>query len=187
MTWIRNAVMTIGVLLVTAVPARADLSYYIAPMYGMTTGGLVGGTAKLTFGAQAGVLTGGMSGFEFDFGITKKTGKDTAADFRTLSGTFLFSLAGSNATMRPYLAAGAGIMQAVDDRKTIYGFGTNAVSRTNVINAGGGLFLMITGHFGVRVDARYFRALVDQQTAPGSTKTAPPHFIRAGVGLVVEF
>ena len=185
MNWIRNVMLTGGVLLLTAVPASADLSYFVAPMYGTTFGGIVQNRNKTAIGAQAGVLTGGLTGFEFDYARIGKIG-DANDNFHTISGTFLFAPTRGNASLRPYLAVGGGIMAAIDKNASVYGFGSNAVNRTNVINAGGGVFVVLSGHFGVRLDARYFRALVAEQAATNSASAAP-HFMRVGLGLVLEF
>jgi hypothetical protein len=171
-----------------AAPARAD--FLICPGIGIAAGGIVRDGAKPTYTAQIGLFgTGAPVGFELDYGYTMKArGGHHTDNFRTLGAAVLIAVPriGSD-RWRPYVAVGGGVIGAVSRVRHLYAFGSDEVEASGVAGIGGGLFGFLSSHVGIRVDARYFRALIDDEGDHGGGETVSPHFIRASAGLVIRF
>jgi hypothetical protein len=94
----------------------------------------------------------------------------------------------SYGTWCPYATAGAGAIHARFDG-TAYtpGATSTAKSQTNpALTAGVGITQLFTRHVGVRVDARYFRALVDENARDGGY-FEDYGFLRVSAGVSVGF
>jgi hypothetical protein len=183
MNWIRNLIVTGVVVLATAVPARADI--FLGPSVGGAMGGFVKDGAKTTYAGQLGILTDGPIGFELDYGYTKNI-RDTvgSGNFRTIGGALLYVpgfLGG--AKVRGYVSAGGGQIAAVSKFSHLLSGGSDEVESAGMVSAGAGLFGFVSEKFGIRVDVRYIRALLDEEAAGPDS----PHFIRATAGLVIKF
>lgn len=181
MTSIRNLMVTGAVLLITAAPARADV--YIAAAFGASMSGVLDGS-KTTYGGQFGILGPGMIGIEGDYGFTAKVkGGHGGDNFRTLTGSVLIApmMVGSE-KVRPYFSAGGGLIGAVTEMKHIFA-SDDTVESATVVTAGGGLFAYLSNQIGIRLDARYMKAMVD----PPDFEDAKSHFIRVTGGVVVKF
>lgn len=179
MNWIRNLIVTGAVLVFTAVPARADV--FIAAIAGAATGGALDGS-KPTYGGQLGFL-GGMFGVEGDYGFTTKTRGGKGGDnFRTWSGSVLFApmWVGSD-KFRPYLSAGGGTIGSVSEVKHILA-GDETTESAGVLSAGGGMFAFMSSKIGIRLDARYMKAMLERADPDDKT-----YFVRVTGGLVVRF
>jgi hypothetical protein len=174
--------LALVVVLGTATTARADV--YLAALFGVATGGALDGS-KLTYGGQLGILGSGMTGVEGDYGFTTKTkGGHGGDNFRTLTGSVLIApMAIGSQKVRPYVSAGGGIISGVSELKHLF-IGDDSVESTTVVTAGGGIFAYLSNQIGIRLDARYMKALIDADPDFGDTKS---HFVRVSGGLVVRF
>ena len=88
--------------------------------------------------------------------------------------------------IRPYVTAGLGLLRTQIDGGTI----AHVSSSTNDLgwNAGGGVMVYFSDHFGLRGDARYMRNLENNSTSLTSINFDPGgfHFWRASVGIVLR-
>lgn len=91
-------------------------------------------------------------------------------------------------TWCPYATAGAGAIQAWFDGSA-HSPGTQSVAKAQTdptLTAGTGITHLFTRHVGLRVDARYFRALVDENAADGGY-FEDYGFMRLAAGISVGF
>jgi hypothetical protein len=94
----------------------------------------------------------------------------------------------SYGTWCPYASAGAGAVHAwFDGIAVMTGATSIAKSQTDPALTGGiGITQLFTRHVGLRVDARYFRALVDENAADGGY-FEDYGFLRVSAGVSVGF
>jgi hypothetical protein len=151
-----------GVLLVTAVPARAEV--ILTPFYGKAFGGSTD-SSRTSYGGALGFLGGGVFGFEGEFAYVKDFAGDAPADtlasnkVQSLSANFLIAMPAGQ--VRVYGTGGASLLRP--DLKTREGF--LVVNEDKVgYNLGGGIMVFFSGHVGLRGDIRYFRTFGDLQT-----------------------
>lgn len=179
MTSIRTFTMAAVLVTVTAAPARADV--FITAFFGASMRGVLDGS-KTTLGGQLGFLGAGFIGVEGDFGYTMKVkGGHGGDNFRTLTGAVLIAPKLGSDRVRPYAAIGGGVINAVVEPKHLF-IGDDTVESASLLSAGGGLFAFLSNHIGVRLDARYMKAMLDTDVDVEAS-----HFIRVTGGLVIKF
>jgi len=151
-----------GVLLVAAVPARAEI--ILTPFYGKAFGGSTD-ASRTTYGGAVGFLGGGVFGFEGEFGFVKDFAGDVPADtlasntVQSLSANFMLAMPAGQ--VRLYGTGGVSLLRP--DLKTREGF--VVVNEDKVgYNVGGGIILFFSGHVGLRGDIRYFQTFGDLQS-----------------------
>jgi opacity protein-like surface antigen len=118
-------------------------------------------------------------------------GTDLNTKAGLLSGSFVARYCWSQPSFGawcPYATAGAGVIHAWFDAAALTP-GTTALAKAQTnpaLTAGVGLTHLFTSHIGLRVDARYFRALVDEQAHDGGY-FKDYGFLRVAVGASVGF
>jgi hypothetical protein len=186
-----------------AVPAKASADWLFTPFLGATFGGSanIGGDGeafkdeferKLNYGASLAWLSGGMAGFEIDFGyspnffgVSSDSGKiDFVGDgnVTTLMGNLIF--ASKSGGVRPYASGGAGIMRSkVDDPQGFF----DKVSTSDLgLDAGAGVILG-SDNVGLRGDIRYFRSLKSNDSNGLDLALGDFRFWRGTVGVTFKF
>jgi len=143
------------------VPGTAHAQGYLTPLAGVTFG-KDAPAKKFTTGAAIGVL-GNAAGIEFEFGYTPDFFNEqddfafiADSNLTTMMGTLLFGLGSS--PVRPYGAAGFGIIRSRNEGLDLI---DDITTNDTAINVGGGVFIFLTDHLGLRGDFRYFRSLED--------------------------
>ncbi|MFI5183695.1 MAG: outer membrane beta-barrel protein [Vicinamibacteria bacterium] len=150
-----------GVLLVAAVPARAEV--ILTPFYGKAFGGSTT-SSRTTYGGALGFLGGGVFGFEGEFSYVKDFAGDVSSDtlasntVQSLSANFMIAMPAGQ--VRVYGTAGASLLRP--DLKTRDGFVVVNEDKFGY-NLGGGIILYFSGHVGLRGDIRFFRTFGDLQ------------------------
>ncbi|MGE0813982.1 MAG: outer membrane protein [Vicinamibacterales bacterium] len=147
----------------TAVPVRdAHADWLLTPYLGVTFGGSAP-TQQVTYGLSSAFLGGGMLGLELDAALTPNFfDSDTNAledsNVSTVMANLMVAAPGSGAAIRPYVAAGAGILRR---KATSVGNVFDLDDKSFGVNVGGGILAQMNDKVGVRGDIRYFRALQD--------------------------
>ncbi len=145
----------------SAAPAGADV------LLTGFAGGAFGGSTDRTRGTYGGALgfLGSVVGFEVEFATTPDffggTGNAVFTDNNvvTLMGSLLVTL--PTGPVRIYGAVGGGLMKT---RLADVGHLFDVDSNDFGIDVGGGLFLFLGDHFGLRGDIRYLRDLQDNHS-----------------------
>lgn len=186
-----------------AVPSKASADWLFTPFLGATFGGSAniagGGDAfkdeferKLNYGASLAWLSGGMAGFEVDFGYSPNffgvSSNSTRIDFvgdgnvTTLMGNLIF--ASKTGGVRPYASGGAGLIRSkVDDPQGFF----NNVSTSDVgLDAGGGV-IVGSSNIGLRGDIRYFRSLKNNDSTGVDLALGDFRFWRGTLGITFKF
>jgi Outer membrane protein beta-barrel domain len=155
----RRPLAGLAVLLsLSAAPAGAETF-----LTGFAGAAFSGSTARTrtTYGGSLGFL-GGIAGFEVEFATTPDFFGDSRGDVftennvLTLMGSLLLAVPAG--PVRLYGAVGGGLMKTrVSDPDNLFDVDSSDFG----INAGGGLFIFLSDHFGLRGDLRYFRDLQD--------------------------
>jgi hypothetical protein len=168
---------------------------FINPFAGTTlTSPSVNGTkSKPGFGVAFGSL-GGFFGADTEIAYYPEV-LDKAANGLAKSRAFTFSgdmLIGPKiGPVKPYAAGGAGNMWVnVTSVKSIFIPNPESISNSYfTVNVGGGVVALLAPHFGVRGDARYFRAFGFNTTdlSGAGLKLSHFDFWRAAGGLVLTF
>jgi opacity protein-like surface antigen len=148
-------------------PASASADWLFTPNIGAGFGGNAEGRNHLTYGASIGWMGAGVLGWEADFAYTPEffEGDDDDLDafdgdsnVTTVMGNVLLGVPIGGQTgggVRPYVAAGAGLMQSrVEDADALFEIDNNDFG----VNVGGGIMGFMTDNVGFRGDIRYFRA-----------------------------
>jgi len=141
----------------------------------------------VTFGA-----TGAIVGFEVDWSRTDDffASEDPATPLaaednrvQTLMFNLLLTLPTGRA--KPYVAAGAGVIQSrLTSDLSLIGFDDNGIG----FNFGGGILGYFTSHVGVRADLRYFRTVTDLlEDSPLDVDVGGLSFWRGSVGVALKF
>jgi opacity protein-like surface antigen len=177
----------------TAAPAGAQ--WVVTPYLGVNVGGDVE-RGKGGPGVSAGFFRGGL-GFEFDLQRFQHFFKDQdVADLVPDSGTDLdtdaISFMGNvvaliripgAANLRSYGTAGLGVIRAMfDSANDRFDTAQNNLG----FNVGGGVMYSLSDRVGVRVDLRYFRAIVDDGMNEGGFFKVYG-FLRTTFGMTVGF
>ena len=174
-----------------SVPSKASADWLFTPFLGATFGGsanIAGGgdtlkdefERKLNYGASLAWLSGGMAGFEVDFGYSPNFFRD--GNVTTLMGNLIF--ASKSGGVRPYASGGAGIMRSkVDDPQGFF----NNVSTSDVgLDAGAGL-IVGSANVGLRGDVRYFRSLKNNDSTGVDLALGDFRFWRGTLGITFKF
>jgi hypothetical protein len=169
-----------------AVASAAPAEILLTPYYGTTFGGTSSQDSP-TYGGAVGFMAGGWLGAEAEYGYVKDFfGPGTGADLsqnevESISGSLLLGV--NLGVLRPYGAVG------------LSAIGANLASRPGLAslddsaagyNAGGGLFIWLGKHVGLRGDVRYFRTFeaIDTDSALSLGKL---DFWRGIGGLTLRF
>jgi opacity protein-like surface antigen len=153
---ITRSLLAAAILVTIAVAAQAEI--ILTPYYGTSFGGTTTENSP-TYGGAVGILAGGWLGAEVEYGYVQDFfgSSDTGAGLsqnkvQSLSASLLLGV--NLGPLRPYGAAGLSViganlasqpgLAALDDTAPGY-------------NAGGGLFIWLGKHIGLRGDIRYFR------------------------------
>ena len=156
-------------ILVPAAPARADV--VLTPYVGSLFGGDLPDN-KLSYGATASFMGGGIFGAEVGFNWTPEfvPATSTHGDVRqaSLMGNLVVGIPiGSSdqaGHLRPYITGGAGLFRATQKESDFF---DRINSNDFAVNFGGGIMAFFTEHVGLRADVRYFRTLTDSDPAGG--------------------
>lgn len=147
-------------------------------------------------GASIGYYFGGKLGIELDIerhdhffrdediADLVPVGIDLNSDAMLYMGNIVVPLHVQRAGIwRPYASAGAGAIRAIFDS---VGADQYDAKQTNLtIHAGAGVMHALTRHVGLRADAHYFRALVDESAEGGYRKDYG--FWRVSLGVTIGF
>ena len=179
-------------------PMRFAATPYLANnIVGDVQSGRIGAGMSLTFhpwehfGFE---LDGELHGHFFrdqDVGDLVAEGVDLDTKAALLSASAVARYYWGNATYGawcPYATAGAGAIHAWFDGRAVQpGAASVAKGQTDpTLTAGAGITHLFTPHVGLRVDARYFRALVDEN-APDGGYFEDYGFLRLSAGVSVGF
>ena len=150
----RTAALVWVMLLLAPGAARADA--FFTGFGGVTVGNDT--TEQVgTFGLSLAAMTGGLFGFELDFGRTGTAETDTVfvigSQTTTVTGNILIGI--PLGAVRPYVVGGAGWI-----RTEAEAIGGESERRDGLaVDFGGGLMGFFGDHVGARVDLRYIRAV----------------------------
>jgi opacity protein-like surface antigen len=152
-------------------PGTARADWLFTPSVGATFGADTSGNEHFTYGAAIGWMGAGVFGFEADFSFTPEFFEGNDDDFDLEGGSNVVTAMGNlilgipfggqhGGGFRPYLTAGAGMLQtearSTDDLFSVdnseFGF-----------NVGAGALAFFNDHVGLRADLRYVRSLEDPQ------------------------
>lgn len=159
-----------------ASPARADwlLTPYIGGVFGGASNQFTFDDAddefeqRMNLGVSFGYYTGGILGFEVDYGVAPNffqfTGGtndfdllDLDSSVQTLMGNVVLALpvGGSDGPFRPYVSGGLGTIRTQLRSETdVF---DEITSNDTGYNFGAGAHLLAAGRIGIRADVRYFR------------------------------
>jgi hypothetical protein len=182
---VTRSLLAVAVLVAVAAAAHAEI--ILTPYYGTSFGGTTTQNSP-TYGGAVGFLAGGWLGAEAEYGYVKDFfgSSDTGAGLsqnkvQSISGSLVLGV--PLGALRPYGAVGLCViganlasqpgLAALDDTAAGY-------------NAGGGLFIWLGKHVGLRGDIRYFRTFeaVGTDSALGLQKL---DFWRGIGGLTLRF
>jgi opacity protein-like surface antigen len=163
----------IAALALALSPATAGADWLFTPNigagFGMNSGDAAGGGEHLTYGVSLGWMGAGVIGWEADLAYTPEffSPDDDSLEFEgssaadsnvtSIMGNVLVGIPIGGQTgggVRPYVAAGAGLLQTrVEDPDAVFEIDNNDFG----INLGGGVMGFMTDNVGFRGDIRYFR------------------------------
>src|SRR5690349_5602452 len=158
-------------LVLVLAPASAKADWLFTPNIGASFGGNASGREHMTYGASIGWMGAGVFGWEADLSYTPEffesddddldlfdSSNTTAWMANVILGVPVGGQTGGG--FRPYVTAGAGILQTnVEDADALFEVGNEEFG----VNIGFGAFGFATDHVGFRGDLRYFRALTDPE------------------------
>ena len=174
LTYLRRAALAAVFVAAAAAPARAD--WLLTPYLGVVFGGAANSFVlndlddefeqRITLGGSVSFLSKGLFGVQVDYSVSPNffqfTGGtnnfdilDLNSSVQTLMGNVVIS--GNKGAFRPYLTAGAGTIRVtLNSASDVFG---DLTSNDTGYNLGGGTYVMLGDHFGLRADVRYFRGL----------------------------
>ena len=177
-------------ILAPAAPARADV--VLTPYIGSLFGGDLPNN-KVSYGATAAFMGGGIFGAEVGFNWTPKfvPATATAGDVRqaSLMGNLIVGIPiGSSdqaGHIRPYVTGGAGLFRATQKESDFF---DRIHSNDFAVNFGGGIMAFFSEHVGLRGDVRYFRTLTDDNAGDGvDFELGDLNFWKFDVGAAFKF
>ena len=187
---LRRGALTLVIIMVTTAEARAQ--GYISPMLGFNFGG-VSGCPELpgctdnqkTFSIAAGGF-GTIFGAEAEVAHSphffgEAPGLSSSSALTMMGNVMLGPKAGP---VRPYMLAGAGIMQPHFELRT-----SSVLTLHDTVLGyaiGGGMFAA-GDHFGVRADLRYFHSFPDVIIAGVALPSEKLNYSRISAGIVIQF
>lgn len=145
---------------------------------------------KVTFGATATWVGGGVVGFEIDFGSTPNFFEIEAGpndfDFgdgniTTLMTNLVLIGTSSGQRVRPYASGGVGLLRTNVDAGDLF---ESVNSNDFGANVGAGIYGFFSDSVGIRGDIRYFRGL---QQSDEDLDFSDLDFWRASFGVTVRF
>lgn len=181
---VTRSLLVTAVLAVVAAAAPAEI--LLTPYYGTTFGGTTNQDSP-TYGGAVGFMAGGWLGAEAEYGYVKDFfGPGAGAELsqnkvESISGSLLLGV--NLGVLRPYGAVGLSAIGA----NLASGPGLASLDDSSAgYNAGGGLFIWLGKHVGLRGDVRYFRTFeaIDTDSALGLGKI---DFWRGIGGLALRF
>jgi hypothetical protein len=190
--------LSVALLLLCAPSTKAHADWLLIPFIGTSFGAetsfLVfdeGAGRKLTFGGSVALIGSGILGIEADVSHTPgffqgndPIGLVLSSRVTTLSGNVIVAapLAVTRESLRPYVVAGLGLMQArTKNAADLFPLDRNLLGFT----IGGGALGFVTERTGVRFDIRHMRA-ISGTTNPFVPGVARLRFWRATAGVVVR-
>ena len=177
-------------ILVPAAPARADV--VLTPYIGSLFGGDLPNN-KVSYGATAAFMGGGIFGAEVGFNWTPKfvPATATAGDVRqaSLMGNLIVGIPIGDSDQaghfRPYVTGGAGLFRATQKESDFF---DRIHSNDFAVNFGGGVMAFFSEHVGLRGDVRYFRTLTDDNAGNGvDFELGDLNFWKFDVGAAFKF
>ena len=182
--------LTVVLIVSTAAPARAQ--GFIGAMLGFNFGGVSGCpqlnscTNKQTDISVSAGKFGSIFGAETEIAYSPKFFGDAAglsSNVLTVMGNVMFGPKAG--PVRPYITLGTGIM------KTHFKFSTSTLLTMNDTslgyNVGGGVFVLLGDHFGLRGDLRYFHSFPDVTILGIKLPSDKLNYSRIGGGVVIAF
>jgi hypothetical protein len=176
-----------------AAPVSAQSGFLLTPFAGVTFDTPAAEGNRAVYGGAVGFL-GPVVGFELDFGYAPNFHRadDQFLDFdadgsvTSLMGNVLVAL--PLAKVRPYFAAGAGLLRS----NLRFGDFFQDVSRNDLgVNVGGGVMIFLGETVAIRGDVRHFRGVnVDDDIGfpdPGDFSFGGLRFWRGTAGLTFAF
>ena len=177
-------------LLLCATPAQAQS--YISPMVGLNFGGVSGCPAIADCTDQQRNLSVSLGRFGSIFGAETEVAytPDFFGDADGLSANVLtimgnVMLVPKAGPLRPYVLLGAGMMKTRFELRTSSLFTTNDTSLGYA--AGGGVFVFLGEHFGLRGDVRYFHSFPDVTILGITLPSEKLNYSRVGAAVVLQF
>ena len=208
----KHALRVVLVLVfVTAMAKPASADWLFTPYIGYVLGGAAntvdvdtldeGFEQRATFGGSLATMGGGILGLEFDFGYSPNFFQlteggedfeffDVDSSLTTLMANLIVGIpigGSSGAGVRPYGAAGIGLMRANVAFEDVF---EDLSSNDLGINFGGGVHIFFTDTLGLRGDLRYFRGLQndeDDEFLDVDFNLDDFDFWRATVGITFRF
>lgn len=186
----RKTVLPIALVLLLAGsvgPARADVM--LTPFLGITFGADTP-SQQVNYGVSLAFLAGGIVGLELDAALTPNffdSDSDALEDgnVSTVMANLMLAAPMQGTRIRPYLAAGAGIMHA---KATSVGNVFELNDNSFGVNVGAGVMGFMRDNIGVRADIRYFRALQDAEAGDGiDLSLGALDFWRGTLGVTFRF
>jgi hypothetical protein len=191
-------VVIILLLLGVAAPvAPAAAQGFVSPFIGTTFNAPSIGSATSGSEAGYGFQFGGLGkviGGETDLAYFPKVLDNDAIGLEkskvfTFSGNILVNI--PTPVVRPYVTGGAGYMRLnVQNLGDALFPSTDVTSSSFSWNAGGGLFVFFSGHFGIRGDVRYFKGMnIDTDALESGTglRFDQFDFWRGTIGFAAKF
>jgi len=178
------------IIIATASPARAQ--GFISPMLGFNFGGvsgcpqLISCTDKQRNLSVAAGKFGAIFGAEMEIAYSPAFFGEAAglsSNVLTVMGNVM--LAPKAGPLRPYLLAGAGIMKTHFELRTSSVLTTNDTAFGYVV--GGGVFALVSSHFGLRGDVRYFHSFPDVTILGFTLPSEKLNYSRISAGIVLQF
>ena len=161
----------IAALSLVLVPGTARADWLFTPNIGGGFGGDASGREHLTWGASIGWMGAGIIGWEADLAYTPEFFEADDNDLDLIENSNVTSFMANvlvgvpvggqtGGGFRPYLSAGAGLLQSeVQSDDDLFEVNNNEFG----INLGFGAMGFMTDHVGFRGDLRYYRALSDPE------------------------
>jgi len=191
--------LSAALLLLCAPTAKAHADWLITPFLGTSFGAetsfLVfdeGAGRKLTFGGSVALIGSGILGIEADVGHTPgffqgddRRGLVLSSRVTTMSGNVIVAapLALTRESLRPYVVAGLGLMQArTKNAADLFPVDRNLLGLT----VGAGALGLLTDRTGLRFDLRHIRA-ISGATNPFVPGVSRLRFWRATAGVTVRY
>lgn len=178
--------------LVLLAPAAAHAQAFISPLIGFDFGGDSGCpevTACEDKNLNAGVAVGSLGsifGAELELAYAKNFfGEIPGAESSVMTVMANFMVAPRIGVVQPYGVIGAGLLKSrVELTPAALLETTNNDAAWNI---GGGLFILLGDHFGVRGDIRYFHAFQELEVLGIGLDGAKLDFGRAAAAVVLRF
>lgn len=188
---VRLSTIAAVLLVLLAVPRESRADVFVAPSLTWSFQSDYLQQARQGWGVTFGA-TGAFVGFELDWTRTNDffASEDQippAAPEDNRVQTLMFNLLITLPTGRakPYLAAGAGVIQSrLTSDLSLLGFDENGIG----FNVGGGILGYFTTHVGMRADLRYFRSVSDLfKDNPLDIEFGGLSFWRGSIGVALKF